>query len=72
MQGPGVTRMTPGLFAFGAGREERSHDEVIISSHRWGGQPPWRKVRTLLLNEAEKGRKAEYRHDLGGCKPNRP
>jgi hypothetical protein len=45
---------------------------TTIPSHRWGGWPPWRKVRTPLLNEAEKGREAEYRHDLGGCKPNRP
>jgi hypothetical protein len=55
----------------GAGIQS-DHDEMIVPSHRWGGQPPWRKVRTLLLNEAETGREAQYRHDLGGCKPNRP
>ena len=31
-----------------------------------------RKVRTPLLNEAEKPLTAAHRHDLGGCKPNRP
>jgi hypothetical protein len=54
--------MTPGFF----------FDEEIVPSHRWGGQPPWRKVRTPLLNEVEKGRRRPSIGDLGGCKPNRP